>query len=273
MGNLDDLIQLIPPPGGPVDPGGDWQSAEKELGLVLPPEFKALAARYGAGNFDDISLLSPGELVVSARDLLGTAGAFRDDCPEMVPFALWPEPGGVLEWARTGNGDSLCWLTEGEPEDWTTVVWNPRAGSGRYPLGAVAFLCAYFGGRLDVPLLGPPPPEPWFDSRRDRSHVYVKLSAGELPYEQRLGILRDTLSPTADRGFHDEGEGNRQYHFKACDRDWLLTYEDCYGHQIRVAFPPEDDGEARAVILGAVEAMGCQVLRVMTIEGKPAWLG
>ncbi|OXM50478.1 SMI1/KNR4 family protein [Amycolatopsis alba] len=273
MGNLDDLIRLVPPPEKPVALEEDWRSVEKELGLALPSEFKALATRYGAGSFDDISLLSPGELVVSARDLLGTAGAFRDDWPDMVPFALWPEPGGLLEWARTGNGDSLYWLTEGEPEDWTTVVWNPRAGSGRHALDAVAFLYAYFEGRLDVPLLGPPPSEPWFDSHRDRSHVYVKLSEGELPYAQRLKILRDTLSPTADRGSHDEGEGNRQYHFKAIDRDWLLTYEDCYGHQIRVAFPPEDDDEARAVILGAAEAMGCQVLRAITIEGKPAWLG
>ncbi|MFC3450510.1 hypothetical protein [Amycolatopsis speibonae] len=165
----------------------------------------------------------------------------RDDLPEMVPFALWPEPGGLLEWARTGNGDALYWLTEGEPEDWTTVVWNPRDSSGSDALDAVAFLFAYFEGRLDVPLFGPPPPEPGFDPHRDSSHVYVKLSAGELPYEQH--------------------------------RDWLLTYEDCYGHQIRVAFPPEDDDEARAVILRAAEVMGCQVLRAITIEGKPAWLG
>ncbi|MFD5244938.1 SMI1/KNR4 family protein [Amycolatopsis sp. NPDC058340] len=272
MGNLDDLIRLIPPPEDPVA-DGDWQAAEKALGLVLPGEFKALAARYGAGSFDDISLLGPDDLVETARDLLGAAGAFRDEFPEAVPFALWPEPGGVLEWARTGNGDSLCWLTGDEPGDWTTVVWNPRAGAERHALGAVAFLCAYFGGRLDVPLLGSPPSDPWFDPRRDRTHVYVRLSGGESSFERRLGILRDAVSPTAGRGGHDEGEGNRQYHFKAVARDWLLTYEDCYGHQIRVAFPPEDDGEARAVILAATKAMGCQVLTVTTIEGESVWLG
>ncbi|MFJ8911208.1 SMI1/KNR4 family protein [Amycolatopsis sp. NPDC102389] len=273
MGKLHDLIRLVPPPAEPVAPGGDWQEAEAELGLTLPSEFKALAARYGAGRFDDISLLSPGELATAARDLLGMAGPFRDDWPEAVPFALWPEPGGVLEWARTGNGDSLCWVTEGEPDGWTTVAWNPRAGADRYSLSAVSFLFAYLEGRLDSPLLGPPPPEPWFEPHRDRSHVYVRLSDGDSPYEQRLRTLRDALSPTVDRGSYDDGEGNRQHHFKAIGRDWLLTYEECYGHQIRIAFPPEDGGDARAVILAAADAMGCRVRSATTIEGEPVWLG
>jgi hypothetical protein len=43
--------------------------------------------------------------------------------------------------------------------------------------------------------------------------------------------------------------GSGRTHFKATDRDWLLTYENWYGHGIRVAFPPEDDlvPEAKAV--------------------------
>jgi len=49
-------------------------------------------------------------------------------------------------------------------------------------------------------------------------------------------------------------------HFKAVDRDWLLTYENAYGHQIRVAFPPEDEHEARRVVMRAARAMGCTVL-------------
>ncbi len=271
MATLDDLVRLVTPPENPVGFGGDWQAVEVELGLVLPSDFKELAARYGQGDFDDISLLSPDDLLTSARDLLPMAGGFRAEFPEAVPFPLWPQPGGVLEWARTGNADSLCWLTGGEPDDWTTVVWNPRDSADRYELSAVAFLRAYFGGELEVPLLGSPPPVPWFDPRRDRSHVLVRLRGGELPYEQRLRILRDAVRPTVDRGAFDGGESGRQDHFKAVGRDWLLTYENAYGHQIRVAYPPEDDEEARTVILGAVDAMGCQVRSITTYEGEPTW--
>ncbi len=184
----------------------------------------------------------------------------RGEWPEDFPYPLYPEPHGLLEWANTGDGDGLYWLTLGEPDSWPVVVWNIREGARRYDTGAVELLLGYLSGQREVQLLRPPPSDPWFDPLRERVQVSLALADGDLPYPDRLRVLRDVLAPTADRGGWDGGNGLRQDDFRAVDRDWLLTYENAYGHQIRVAFPPEDEHEARCVVTRAARAMGCTVL-------------
>ncbi|MEU4805458.1 SMI1/KNR4 family protein [Actinosynnema sp. NPDC023587] len=269
---IEALTSLVPPPAVPVGAEGDWHRVEADLGLRLPADYRELVTRYGSGGFGDIGLLTPfdpcaggaGSLVGRAHALLDLHGPFRDEWPEDVPFPLHPEPGGVLEWALTGNGDALCWLTEGDPDDWPTVVWNVRGGAERFDLGAVALLHGYLVGRCEARLLPAPPSVPWFDPYRELSHVCFTLSDGELPYVERLRILRAALHPTADRGGFDNGDGVRQDHFKAVAREWRLTYENCYGHQVRVAFPPAEADEVRAVVLDAARTMGCEVLATTT---------
>lgn len=45
----------------------------------------------------------------------------RNSKPEKCPYPFYPEPGGLLPWAGTDNGDRVCWLTEGQPDGWTVV--------------------------------------------------------------------------------------------------------------------------------------------------------
>lgn len=276
---IDDLIELAPPPARPVSAVGDWSAVEAALGLGLPADYKALVSRYGLGLFHDVTVLTPfdthpegwANLLAVGRDLLDDYGPLRDEFPEDFAYPLFPEPGGLLPWAGDGNGARMCWLTSGPPDQWPVVVWSPCEYADQYAIGAVEFLLAYLTGqpRIERPQ-SPAPLTPYFDSHRERSHVYVRLSDGEMSYEQRLSILRERLSPTADRGAYAHKE-SRQDHFKAVEQDWLLTYETAYGHQIRVAFPPEDDDTVRAVILSAVHAMGCEVLRTTNHLGAPAW--
>jgi hypothetical protein len=279
---IDDLLRLVPAPAVPVDADGDWRFPEATLGLRLPTDFKALLCHYGIGTFDDIMLWTPFasrghgvfDLLGRARELVDLHQPLRDEYPEEFPYPLYPEPGGLLEWAGDGDGDSLCWLTEGESDSWPVVVWNIREGAHRYDVGAVELLHGYLSGQREVELLRSPPAVPWFDPYHDRYEVRVQLTEGDRPYAERLRILRDVLAPTADRGEWVGWDGiDRQDHFKAVRRDWLLTYQSAYGHQIRVAFPPEDDDDARAVIFKAAQAMGCTVLGAETIQGRPTWFG
>jgi hypothetical protein len=43
------------------------------------------------------------------------------------PLGLYPEPGGLLPWAITDNGDTLYFITTGPPDEWPTVIKGPRA--------------------------------------------------------------------------------------------------------------------------------------------------
>ncbi|MFI6259891.1 SMI1/KNR4 family protein [Micromonospora zamorensis] len=280
MATIDELARLVPPPATPVQAQGDWAAAEARLGLTLPGDYRTLVATYGLGRFGDITLLTPFAAATSHyADLVWQAGEFLDryrdvrgDFPEAFPHPLYPEPGGLLQWAGTGNGVMLCWLTEGVPDTWPVVVFDFGYHCDRYDTGAVDLLHGHLSGRRPVPGLGRTNTSPWFDADRERDSVYVRLSESDRPYEERLRILRTALAPTADRGSFTSDHG-RQDHFKAVDRDWLLTYETAYGHQIRVAFPPDDAATARAAMTGVAREMGCRVLATTTHNGTPTWNG
>jgi hypothetical protein len=66
--------------------------------------------------------------------------------PDQFPRPLYPDPGGLLLWASTGNGDELFWLT------------SPARSNGRHHR-------AHHTARLDlIELTGP---ARWTGSTRD----------------------------------------------------------------------------------------------------------
>ncbi|MFD9125831.1 SMI1/KNR4 family protein [Kitasatospora sp. NPDC059571] len=278
MTTIDDLVALVPPPAHPRDASGDWLQVEESLGLQLPADFKSLTAAYGLGQFVDfITPLTPfgsHELLLrSARRLLASEASFRKENPNLCPYPYYPEAGGLLEWAGTDNGDRLCWLTQGHPDTWRVVSWNPRGWHyDAHDTNAVGFLHGWLSGRLNTTVFSANEhvTTPWFEPFRELRHVYLRLNEGRRRYPERLRILRDALSPTADRGGWSS-DGERQDHFAATELGWNLTYETGYGHQIRVAFPPEDEDRVRTTLLAAARRMGCDVLATTTHRGEPVW--
>lgn len=262
------------PPAVPVAASGDWQEVESNLGLALPADFNQLIETYGLGQFVDfitpLTPFGPHDLLMrSARRILDSERDFRSRNPDMSPYALYPEPGGLLEYAGTGNGDRLCWLTEGDPDQWTTVAWNQRSWRhDTYPVGAVEFLHGWLAGRITTSVFGSRghgEPEPWFEPFRRLKHWTVKLSDSDIPYAERLRILQDTLAPTASRG-----GWSRQEHFAATSHGWRLTYETGHAHQILIAFPSGDEDLIRSVLPDMAHRMGCQVVATTARPERPS---
>jgi hypothetical protein len=120
------LVALVPPPPPPAP--ADWAAVEADLGVALPPDFKALLDRYGGGEFaGEIIVFAPPTLQQWMRDSLDTQretqDLFLDPVSGEPAHRVWPEPGGLLTWAATGYAISLHWRTGDEPpERWPVVT-------------------------------------------------------------------------------------------------------------------------------------------------------
>ena len=145
IGSFFKLTELIPPPDYPVGGNGDWKRFASANGFWPPEDYRMMIREYGVGTFGDwISLLDPFD------HAKGFAGVVQGECqvmrdsrnraPASYPsWALWPEHGGLMPWAKTTTGDYVCWRTDGRPESWTTRFWGAGC-SVEFQVSAVEFL-------------------------------------------------------------------------------------------------------------------------------------
>src|SRR6476646_8300105 len=131
--SLEQLATILPPPSIPIAATGDWSAVANALGTRLPDDYMGFITRYGTGCISGfLWVLNPFEknahLNLLARYPIITAGdrQIREESPDEVPEPLYPEPGGLLPWALTDNGDRLYWRTTGAADSWTVVVWESR---------------------------------------------------------------------------------------------------------------------------------------------------
>jgi hypothetical protein len=236
--HLDELRRLAPPPGEPFPlPAPE---------LPVPADYLDLAATYGHGEFCDLIVLNG---VGGPEDSLDYEREEKLEDPEDYPYPIHPEPGGLLPWGATSNGDLLCWLTEGEPDTWRTVVWDLRGREfEEHRTGATEFLAGWLAGRVTSELLPGVFREhsQWFDAPRAEKHVSVRLS----PHTQDLPALRETLGETALRRSVDD------QHIVATGT-WRVTYNPEY---LEIAFPPEDRERVRAAMDRFAARVGSEVL-------------
>jgi hypothetical protein len=95
----------------------EWSQVEFRLSLEVPGSFRQLVAHFGCGPWAEfLHVLSPftsNEHLHFERAVhrqLAALHAVRRNHPNEVPFALYPEEGGLVPWAVSDNGDVVCWL-------------------------------------------------------------------------------------------------------------------------------------------------------------------
>ena len=139
---LNRLVAIVPPPPYPVDCGGAgaFKTFEDQLGLSLPADYKQYIRTYGSGAWHDGFwwIFNPfaenehANLIVQSQNrrpkkwsMLYAERATRQS-ENGYPHAIYPEPGGILAWARTINGGKFFWETKGRPSSWKTVYYPSR---------------------------------------------------------------------------------------------------------------------------------------------------
>ncbi|MFC0036842.1 hypothetical protein [Actinomadura rayongensis] len=174
------LVDFIGPPVAPPAPV-DWQEVVQVLGTDLPSDYKELADKYPLlfinewipvthpatpeppRNPYNLTSLQEGAITQSrfVLDIEPEALEIYDprarqtsrrDLPERkMPFAAYPEPGGLMYWGLAENNTMCCWHTEGHPDDWTIVTVYGRIAW--QDLGGItSFLADLVTGRVRCPL-------------------------------------------------------------------------------------------------------------------------
>lgn len=220
MGTVEDLSIRLGV-GAEATSGFDWAAVEASVGLALPGDYKRLADIFPAGWFQGfVGLVRPGDVDGSKTDFLGYYAhrlddmrRWREDEPARFPFAIFPEPGGLLPWGTSRSGDLFFWLTESDdPDTWPVVAADGQFGSwATYERSVCDFLDDVVSGRFDggpsgVVLSGaarfetlraeaPKPPEPgtfWSNQRWGQD-----LPANECPgFVELLGSPESSASPS-----------------------------------------------------------------------------
>ncbi len=134
---LESLCKVMPPPPVPIETGGieEWLVVEEAVGISLPNDYKQYIRVFGTGCIggflwplnpfsenDNLNLLK------GMVAILGALRSLKDKWGDrQCPYPLYPEPGGLLPWGVTDNGDVLFWLTEGCSDEWSVVINEARA--------------------------------------------------------------------------------------------------------------------------------------------------
>lgn len=169
-GVLNDIDRLASRVGVPTKRARqyDWVTIEASLGLRLPQDYKLLLEAFPDGVFrGSVQVNRPGDYGESSSDFLGFYAYGLEDMrgwrengrgPDWAgsfPYPIFPEPGGLLPWARGPRLEPIFWLTEGsDPNAWPVVLTDYNFTRWQsFPCTACQFLYEFVEGTLDASLL------------------------------------------------------------------------------------------------------------------------
>lgn len=154
---IDELYSVLPRPDRPIDTGteNDWMAVNRALGLRPPEDYVYFIKSYGTGAINDfLWVLNPFatnpnlNLLREVPSLLFGLRELREKYPDDFPYPLYFEPGGLLPWGTSIDGDIFCWLTRGVTGRWTTVTIPRHSTVEHFDGPMTTFLALAITGRL-----------------------------------------------------------------------------------------------------------------------------
>lgn len=157
MDAFDILLESYPSPNaGCKRQFNDYDEVEQRLGISLPDDFKGVNCYYGPGLWmNELWVLDPLDSRMAA--LWDPQRSYVMKHLTLAPCELdggnplpaWPAPGGVLPWGGTQNGGYMLWLTEGDPNEWSTIYrFGREPDSGLYEMSCSEFLLESLRGNI-----------------------------------------------------------------------------------------------------------------------------
>ena len=156
---INHLVNLLIPPRNPPDlpPGDGWATLEARMKVSLPEDYKDFIRSYGSGRISNfIWIFNPfsgNENLNLERqiDVQSKVLAELASYGEVIPYALFPKPGGLLPFGITDNGDVLFWVIDNTPDEWPVVVNGARTPTWeRFDLSMSEFLASVLNRQIAV---------------------------------------------------------------------------------------------------------------------------
>lgn len=154
---IEELLRVVAPPRDPLATGDmvRWAEVERMLGTRLPQDYRDFATRYGSGRFlrpFDLAVLNPFSASYPAclrelSDLLRDRRGLPDQ--HNIPYGVFPDRPGWLLWG-VSDGDSFCWVTEGEPDAWPVLIISDRTSFQQLQMPMTTFLTRLFSEQLQL---------------------------------------------------------------------------------------------------------------------------
>ncbi|MDM5154748.1 SMI1/KNR4 family protein [Bacillus sp. DX1.1] len=112
----------------------EWDTVEKNLGMILPLDYKKFINKYGTGSINDfIWILNPFSEnenlnLIKKGHVIREAYAYsKKQFPDDFIHNVYPVNNGLLPCAITDNGDEIYWLTNEECDQWRIIVYDSRS--------------------------------------------------------------------------------------------------------------------------------------------------
>jgi hypothetical protein len=177
--SLQKLLSILPPPDHPVDSGSAerWPDVERQIGTVLPEDYKAFIDTYGTGIIgylirvhNPFSQTGVYDFFAQLDFLTSLRRRWREERgAEWCPYPLYPDADGLIPWGNSIDGDTIFWDTRGSPETWTVVVAEVKDKNfERFALSTTAFLAAVFNEELESDILADVLKERGFEASKGR---------------------------------------------------------------------------------------------------------
>lgn len=152
MNIMSNLLDILSIPEEPVDAGSpsSWDFVEEKVGIKLPNDYKNFINTYGTGWIGRfLYIWSPFTNTSYANFLINYPQRLEWWKEGQLPYPLYPETNGVLPFAATKDGDTLCWITKGLPDEWHICIFDPRSPDyDHYPFGLDEFLYRLLTGKI-----------------------------------------------------------------------------------------------------------------------------
>jgi hypothetical protein len=128
------LAKLVPPPDKPKCSVGDWGKIERVIGFALPPDYKDFIGTYGTGSLQSfmhiwnyLDVKSPNDILEAIQQINSIYEGDKN-AGYPIQFKPFPEPGCILPFCSTDDGNYLNWLTVGKPNKWHVVAYDFGTG-------------------------------------------------------------------------------------------------------------------------------------------------